>query len=461
MFQASLRYFAKTVCLVLLSWSSVATALSLGSPQQQSRPGEPLRIEIPIRTTAEDAASLETLQVAIANKSAFARLGISGKLLELNPQAMIYRGKQGRLFILVETVESVPLSDDPFLDLLINLTWASGSINKAYTLLLGDTQKIIVQPGQSLSEIAAQLASQLDGASLDQTMMALFKANPDAFASGSINKLAAGVELTKPSAALLRSISPAEANQFVTQSREEWRAEQAERSGQSVAGKAAVTSSELQPKDRLKIGSSTDSTAEQKRYTEELVAQEKVLEQTRAKVAELEKNIADLQRLLDKSKQQKSVEPNLGLGSFAPAVVAIGLIALTGLLLWFLARHARRDELQAIAAPLKSVPIKSSPSNIAMPERAKALFAGLDLNLPPSSQKQTPSPISQRQVAEAGPLADTLRVKLNLARAYITIEDFSAAKKSLAEILAMSNAVDPTITIEAQSLLAELQHRSH
>jgi pilus assembly protein FimV len=58
-------------------------------------------------------------------------------------------------------------------------------------------------------------------------------------------------------------------------------------------------------------------------------------------------------------------------------------------------------------------------------------------------------------------LADTLRVKLNLARAYITIEDFAAAKKSLAEVLAASHSVDPAITIEAQSLLSELQHRSH
>jgi pilus assembly protein FimV len=53
-----------------------------------------------------------------------------------------------------------------------------------------------------------------------------------------------------------------------------------------------------------------------------------------------------------------------------------------------------------------------------------------------------------------------LRVKLNLARAYITIEDFSAAKKSLEEVLQVSNAVDPTITIEAQGLLAELSHRN-
>jgi pilus assembly protein FimV len=91
-----------------------------------------------------------------------------------------------------------------------------------------------------------------------------------------------------------------------------------------------------------------------------------------------------------------------------------------------------------------------------MPERAKALFAGIDLDLSKpvaDTPAIPPAPIPN-------PLADTLRVKLNLARAYITIEDFSAAKKSLEEVLQVSNAVDPTITIEAQGLLAELSHRN-
>ena len=90
-----------------------------------------------------------------------------------------------------------------------------------------------------------------------------------------------------------------------------------------------------------------------------------------------------------------------------------------------------------------------------MPARAKALFEGIDLDL---SKPVKEVPITSAPVAN--PLADTLRVKLNLARAYITIEDFSAAKKSLDEVLRMSNSVDPAITIEAQGLLAEISHRN-
>ena len=450
----------KLLCVVLLSWSSIAGAISLGAPQLQSRPGEPLRVEIPVRVGADEQAALSTLNVTMPNKASYERLGISQKILDLNPQAMVYRNRQEQLMVLVETVNSVPMTDDPFLDVLVNLNWSSGSLTKTFTLLLGDVQKITVKPGQSLSEIAAIMAPQLDGANLDQTMMALYKANPDAFASGNINRLAAGAELSKPSQALLRSISPAEANQFVADANEQWRTEHDEKDAGAANGKSGnAKTGEVVPKDRLKIGSSADGNDQERRYTEELVAQEKMLEQTKARVAELEKNIADLHRLLDKSKEKKAVDSNFGLGGFGPAILAIGLIGLTGLLLWGLARNARRSEAPSFHADTHHVAKNEKPaasSHFEMPARAKALFDGIDLDL---SKPAKEVPVTTAAPA-SNPLADTLRVKLNLARAYITIEDFSAAKKSLDEVLRISNSVDPAITIEAQGLLAEISHRN-
>jgi len=456
--------FLKLLSFVLLSWSFNAAAISLGAPQLQSRPGEPLRVEIPIRVGADEQAALSSLNVAMPNKAAYERLGISQKILQLNPQAMVYRNRQERLMVLVETVDSVPMTDDPFLDVLVNLNWSSGSLTKTFTLLLGDVQKITVKPGQTLSEVAATIAPQLEGATLDQTMMALYKANPDAFASGSINRLAAGAELTKPSQALLRSISPAEANQFVADANEQWRAEHDGKDANAGAGSNTAKSGEAAAKDRLKIGSSAEGNEQERRYTEELVAEEKMLEQTKARVAELEKNIADLQRLLDKSKEKKAVDSNFGLGGFSPAILAIGLIALTGLLLWGLARNARRSEVPSFHAKehhgekeeKRQDEKPAAGSSFEMPARAKALFEGIDLDL---SKPANAAP-SVTAIPPSNPLADTLRVKLNLARAYITIEDFSAAKKSLDEVLRMSNSVDPAITIEAQGLLAEISHRN-
>ena len=450
----------KVLCFVWLSWSCASWALSLGSPQLLSRPGEPLRVEIPIRLGADEEGVLSSLKAGMLNKAGFERLGISQAILDLNPQVMVYRNRQERLMVLVETVNPIPISDDPFIDLLISVSWSSGSLTKTYTLLLGDVQKVLVKPGQTLSEIAAFMAPQLDGATLDQVMLALFKTNPDAFASGSINRLAAGAELNKPSQALLRSISPAEANQFVAEANAQW--QEGKDAGLSADGKTKSTTSEsveAPQKDRLRIGSSADNSDQEKRLSEELVAQEKALEQAKAQVAELEKNIADLQRLLDKSKDKKAVENNFGLGGFGPAILAVGLIAFIGLVLWALARNARRSESLDFTAAASHAPDRKEP-NVphGMPERTKALFASIDLDLTkPASNNHNTNTVQAALVPN--PLLDTLRVKLNLARAYITIEDFSAAKKSLEEILRVSNSVDPVITIEAQGLLSELQHR--
>lgn len=461
MFRISQMQFARALCLVWLSWSCTAGAISLGSPKLLSRPGEALKVEFPIRAGADEQSALSSLSVGIANKAAYDRLGISQKILPLNPQAMIYRNQQRQLMVLLETVEPVPMTDDPFLDVLVTLTWSAGNLTKAYTLLLGDAQKILVRPGQTLSEIAAKLAPQSDGATLDQTMLALFKANPDAFASGSINRLEAGAELNKPSQALLRSISPAEANQFVAESNAQWQSEHESKGSTLSSLGGGKGSADAPVKDRLKIGSSADGHAEERRYTEELVAQEKTLEQTRARVAELEKNIADLQRLIDeakaKDKSSNGGANTFGLGGFAPALLALVLMGFTGLLLWLLAKNARklevRDFSKEAAKTLASPKDHSMPHGV-MPERAKALFAGIDLDLSPSKK-----PAPQSAPIEANPLSDALRVKLNLARAYITIEDFAAAKKSLQEIVQIGGSIDPTITVEAQGLLVELTHR--
>ena len=414
-------------------------------------------MEIPIRVAADEKDALSSLKVSTLPKASYERLGVSQKILDLNPQLSIYHNSQEQLVVLVETVNAIPVVDDPFVDLLVTLNWSSGSITKAFTLLLGDVQKILVKPGQTLSEIAALMLPELDGATLDQTIMALYKANPDAFASGSISRLTAGTELNKPSQALLRSISPAVASQFVAEANAEWRTEQGANGSQSKS--STERTEEVAIKDRLKISSSVDANEKERRYTEEIVAQEKQLEQVMARLAELEKNIADLQKLLDKSKEKKALDNNFGLGGFGPAILALTLIALTGLLLWGLARNARRSELSSFDADIHHASIDEKPvagSGFEMPARAKVLFEGIDLDLSKPA-KEVPASATTPVV---NPLADTLRVKLNLARAYITIEDFTAAKKSIEEVLHLSNTVDPAITIEAQGLLAEISHRN-
>ncbi len=459
-FKSQIR-LAKLLCLLWLSWSFTAAAISLGSPKLLSKAGEPLKVEFPIKVADDDVSALDSLTVNASNTALYEQLGISRKLLGLNPQAMIYRNQQQKLMVLLETVEPVPMTDDPFLDVLLNLKWSAGSTTKTFTLLLGDIQKITVRPGQTLSEIAAQLAPQLGDVTLDQTMMALFKANPDAFASGSINRLDAGAQLTKPSQALLRSISPAQAYQFVAESNAQWQAEKESQSGKGTS--ASLGKNPIPAQDRLKIGSSVDGNAQALRYAEDLVAQERALEQTRARVAELEKNIADLQLLLDQakvnSKNAAGQDKLDSLGGAAPILLTLLLMGFTGLLLWVLAKNARRSEAHDFSkVHSENTPTHHSHSTAthAIPDRTKALFANIDLELAPVKKSQSDPSL----VKTANPMADALRVKLNLAKAYITIEDLVAAKKSLEEIVSIGADVDPIITAQAQSLLIELSRRN-
>ena len=452
------------ICVVL---SASAAAFTLGTPKVLSLPGQPIRAEIPLRLSAADEAQLSNVEITTPSKTTYERLGIPASILELEPQLRLDRRDGNRTFIILETVKPVSaaqITQDPFIDLMVVVQWSSGQLTKNYTLLLGDPSKVIVRPGQTLSEIAAQMAPLLDGASLDQTMMALYKANPDAFAGGSIHRLPAGVELIKPSQSLMQSITPAQATQFVENANLAW----AESHG--GASKAAGSKSTdpvkavIDPaaaKDRLTIGPGTDTNSDQRRYTEEIVAQEKMLEQTRIRIVELEKNIADLQKLLDagktKSPSASATRADSASNAWAPAILALAVIALTGLLLWFMARHARQSERNA---PLHSATVTPAPAHTDtagaslstdMLDRTKNLFAGIDLELTPIK-----SDLAVRN--------DALRVKLNLAKAYLTIEDFAAAKRSLDDIIELSldaaNAVDPTTVTEAKALLLQMNQRT-
>jgi len=458
---------AAVIASICIAWSASSGAFSLGTPRVLSQPGQPIRAEIPLRVSAADQAQLSNLQVSNASKAAYERLGISSAIVELEPQLRIDRRDGNRSVIVLETtkpISSAQLKQDPFIDLMVTLQWPSGQLTKNYTLLLGDPSQVTVRPGQTLSEIAAQMAPLLDGATLDQTIMALYKANPDAFAGGSIHRLPAGVELVKPSQSLMQSITPAQASQFVEKANQVW-AESHGGASKAVGTKSPdpvkAVNDPTAAKDRLTIGPGADANSDQRRYTEEIVAQEKMLEQTRTRIVELEKNIADLQKLLDAGKAQSksgsSAKSDVTENSWAPALLALSVIAFTGLLLWFMARHARQSERSApihtskpASAPLSDDISPASPSQ-GMPERAKNLFAGIDLNLTPVK-------------SELAIRNDALRVKLNLAKAYMTIEDFAAATRSLDDIIQLSldpaNSVEASLLAEAKTMLSEINRRS-
>jgi pilus assembly protein FimV len=80
--------------------------------------------------------------------------------------------------------------------------------------------EVQVQRGQTLSQIARDLGQ---GYHLDQTMLALLRANPDAFINNNINRLKQGAVLRVPQSAELAQLGEAEATALVRDQMAEWR----------------------------------------------------------------------------------------------------------------------------------------------------------------------------------------------------------------------------------------------
>lgn len=85
------------------------------------------------------------------------------------------------------------------------------SANRSYRVRQGDT----------LFKVASQLSQ--PGTNIDQMMMALYRANPQAFIDGNINGLKSGVTLKAPGARSVQSVSRAEARRQVRQHYVDWK----------------------------------------------------------------------------------------------------------------------------------------------------------------------------------------------------------------------------------------------
>jgi pilus assembly protein FimV len=439
-----------------------ALALSLGNLTVQSKPDQALKAEIAIQVQASELENIKDLQVALSDPEIYQRLGISSSATQAQLKVSLLKGpKQEPLAISISSDEVLKLqSDEVFLDALVELRWSTGLVRRVYTLMVADQSKIEVKTGDTLTEIAVRALPNFDDANLDQALITLYRVNPQAFAGGSIHRLKSGVELTIPSKDMVQSVPKEEAKEIVTS------ADQAYRSGQAKLPLVDVTKLIVQG-DRLKVGPAEGLAGDAKRQMEELLVQEKSLAEAKQKIVELEKNIADLKKLIQNSNKPGVTSPADWKTYMGPIAIAIGtLIALMVLLKLSKSQpshgsknHEKQANNQTNIQP--NIQPNDQPNEqpnypktqSAVPPQAAKVFASLDLNLGPAIKAVDP------EKTEDLPSAETLRVRLNLAKAYLTIEDFKAARLALNEILSVSTLVDPEITIQAQSLLAQIDQR--
>ncbi|MGE5198688.1 MAG: FimV family protein, partial [Rhodospirillaceae bacterium] len=215
--------------------------------------------------------------------------------LEFNPalsklQFALERRADGSYFVRINSPQPV---NEPYLDMMVELTWATGRVIREYTVLLDPPslrqQAEVVAPvvppaavtapaparpapsatpppvatvappaasapaprpaapapegtytvksGDTLGRIAAQ--NKPAGVSLDQMLVALFRQNSDAFSGSNMNRLKAGATLTIPSASEAAAIPTGEARREVVAQSADF-AQYKSRLAQAVAGTPAA-----------------------------------------------------------------------------------------------------------------------------------------------------------------------------------------------------------------------------
>ena len=175
-----------------------------------------------------------------------------------------------------------------------------------------------VQPGDSLWKIANR--AQPQGISLDQMLVALYRANPDAFVDNNMNRLRSGQILSLPDANAGAAVSAPDARAIVIAQAADFNDYRNKLAGQVATGTAQKAGANRQSAsgtltakveerptaanealDKLRLSKADAGNAALKTAAaqEERIAREKAAAESASRVKDLEKNVSDLQKLLD------------------------------------------------------------------------------------------------------------------------------------------------------------------
>jgi pilus assembly protein FimV len=167
-------------------------------------------------------------------------------------------------------------------------------------------KRITVKAGDTAGKIA--LAQKPADVLLDQMLVAMLRANPDAFAGGNVNRLRRGAVLDIPTRAQAESVSPDEARQMLTaQSKDfnEFRrrlAAAAPASAEAAADRKTSGAVLAQVEEKKPAAAAPDTLtlskgSVQAKAAEDRLAQERSAKEAATRAQELSKNVAELEKL--------------------------------------------------------------------------------------------------------------------------------------------------------------------
>ncbi|WBY00915.1 fimbrial protein FimV [Ramlibacter tataouinensis] len=346
--------------------SPPAQALALGRITVQSALGEPLRADIELPgITADEIASL---RVNMAAPDAFRAAGMEYSPALSGVTVTLEKRPDGRHFLRLAGQRPV---NDPFVDLILETTWSSGRIVRDFTMLFdppamrqgraplpaqasaapapaatspaparqvapvpvapqrsapvtasrtpaapatapaertrsAEPRQVTVQSGDTAGALAG--THKPSSVSLDQMLVAMLRANPDAFVEGNVNRLRAGAVLSLPSAEQAQAVGAAEARQtIVAQSRDfnEFRRRLAEgvaaapssQPQRQASGRVQAQVEEKKPTDAAPDKLTLSKGGVQGKSGADQIASERAAQDAAARVAELNRNLSELNKL--------------------------------------------------------------------------------------------------------------------------------------------------------------------
>ncbi|GAC1405912.1 MAG: FimV/HubP family polar landmark protein [Burkholderiaceae bacterium] len=283
-----------------------------------------------------------------------------------------------------------------------------------------------VQKGDSLSRIAKR--TRPEGISLDQMLVALYRANPDAFIGNNMNRLRAGQILAVPSGEVSGAVSTPDAHGIVIAQAVDFSdyrnklagqvatgaSQKAAENRQSASGKISArveerASAASESPDKLKLSKAdAAATGISAASQEDRAAREKAAIDTASRVKDLEKNVSDLQKLLaiksrDLAERQKKAEGDAKTSTVGPTSRA------------------------AVVAPLTEMPAGTTSTTIAPSKPAVAAapppapVAAALLSTPKPTANPVTKPAVKTAVPESSVFDDVLTAPVGQAGAALLV----------------------------------------
>ncbi|MEY4505859.1 MAG: hypothetical protein RL297_437 [Pseudomonadota bacterium] len=488
-----LAFYAILFSAIMLA-PMAAGSVSLGTVRVQSTIGEPLKADLSLGQLTDEEMS--SIQASLAPLSVYRSAGINPNPILNNIQIGVDASTPSN--VLIKFTSSNPINE-PSLNMLLEIKWASGKMLRNYTLFLNPATPIIPSPSlestvtitpvvnestavepktqypnpQRLSvsrgDTAVGLAmSNLPASvSLDQMLQAILRNNPHAFEANNINRLRADTILNLPSAEEALTIDPTEARLSIVAQNKEFnryrRSLAANPQKQISSGNGQISKGRIEAKVQ-------DKTAQQ-RSTDQLTLSKESAAQVAAaqKAKDEQKQKADLQRNVDDLKALAQSIPGSGTGETAPAPVVVKsdtsnkndvlqrllsqtwvtpaafvlLLVLAALLMARLNRRQVASVSDETAEPVESHTTGEDQNNVATVNGMSFDFSNLNLDLNEA----------QKPVMASAANSEDLFAQFERAQEFLFMGDRVAAKALAQQVHAQATGLLKT---RAELFLAEL-----